>query len=177
MLFRSGLGLTICQRLAKMMDGSIEMVSELGTGTTMIIELSLPIADPKAVAKTDPVSTGDWLDTTIRIRRVAPDIAEAESEGTLVLLADDHPTNRMLLVRQMNMLGYAAESAENGVEALAKWKSGRFGIVITDCNMPEMDGYELTRSIRELESASGGKRIPIIACTANALDGDRKSVV
>ena len=171
----SGLGLTICQRLAKMMGGSIEMVSQLGTGTTMILELSLPIADPKAVAKTDPVSTQDWLMTITKVRRMAPDIAQAESEGTLVLLADDHPANRLLLVRQVNMLGYAAESAQNGAEALAKWKSGRFGIVITDCNMPEMSGYELTRSIRELEYADAGKHIPIIACTANALEGEVES--
>jgi len=70
------------------------------------------------------------------------------------------------------MLGYAAESAENGILALEKWKSGRFGILITDCNMPMMNGYELTRRIRELESATGKKRIPIIACTANALGGE-----
>jgi two-component system sensor histidine kinase EvgS len=108
---------------------------------------------------------------------VAPDIARAESEGTLVLVADDHPTNRKLLVRQVNMLGYAAESVENGVEALAKWRSGRFGLVITDCNMPEMDGYELTRTIRELQSASGAKRIPIIACTANALGGEAETCI
>jgi CheY-like chemotaxis protein/HPt (histidine-containing phosphotransfer) domain-containing protein len=75
----------------------------------------------------------------------------------------------------VHTLGYAAESAENGVEALDKWKSGRFGIVITDCNMPEMDGYELARSIRRLESAKGGKRIPIIACTANALEGEAET--
>jgi PAS domain S-box-containing protein len=168
----TGLGLTICRGLAKMMGGSIEMVSELGTGTTMILELSLPIADPKAIAKSDPGSTGEWPSAAIRIRRVAPDIAQAQAEGTLVLLADDHPTNRALIVRQVNMLGYAAESVENGVEALAKWKSGRFGIIITDCNMPEMNGYDLARRIRELESANGGKRIPIIACTANALRGE-----
>ncbi|MEO5702488.1 MAG: PAS domain S-box protein [Gammaproteobacteria bacterium] len=168
----TGLGLTICQRLATMMGGSIQMESELGIGTTMIFELSLPIVDPLVVAKTDPLSTLDWLSTTIGQRRRVTDIAQAESEGTLVLLADDHPTNRALLVRQVNMLGYAAESAENGVEALAKWKSGRFALLITDCNMPEMDGYELTHHIRAIEAANGGKRTPIIACTAIALAGE-----
>jgi CheY-like chemotaxis protein/HPt (histidine-containing phosphotransfer) domain-containing protein len=138
----------------------------------MILELSLPIADPQSLAKTHPVGAADGLETSARPRRMAPDIAQAQAEGTLVLLADDHPTNRSLLLRQVNMLGYAAESAENGVEALAKWKSGRFGILITDCNMPEMNGYELTRSIREQESANGGARIPIIACTAIALEGE-----
>jgi CheY-like chemotaxis protein/HPt (histidine-containing phosphotransfer) domain-containing protein len=143
----------------------------------MTLELALPIADPKTVAKADPGSAADRRIATARINRVAPDIARAESEGTLVLVADDHPTNRKLLVRQVNMLGYAAESVENGVEALAKWRSGRFGLVITDCNMPEMDGYELTRTIRELQSASGAKRIPIIACTANALGGEAETCI
>jgi response regulator RpfG family c-di-GMP phosphodiesterase len=55
---------------------------------------------------------------------------------------------------------------------LDKWKSGRFGIVITDCNMPQMDGYELARRIRALEFANSSKRTPIIACTANALAGE-----
>jgi signal transduction histidine kinase/CheY-like chemotaxis protein/HPt (histidine-containing phosphotransfer) domain-containing protein len=167
----TGLGLTICQRLAKMMGGSIEMMSQVGVGTTMILELSLPIADPLELLATEPVNSSDVLLTT-KPRRMAPSIARAQAEGTLALLADDHPTNRSLIVRQINMLGYAAESAENGIAALEKWKSGRFGILITDCNMPEMNGYELTRRIRELEAASGKRRIPIIACTANALGGE-----
>jgi CheY-like chemotaxis protein/HPt (histidine-containing phosphotransfer) domain-containing protein len=119
----------------------------------------------------DPVGLPDFLRTSQMYRR-APDTASAEAEGTLALLADDHPTNRSLIVRQINLLGYAAESAENGVVALEKWKSGRFGILITDCNMPEMNGYELTRRIRALEATNGDKRIPIIACTANALGGE-----
>jgi two-component system sensor histidine kinase EvgS len=167
----TGLGLTICQRLASMMSGSIEMVSEIGVGTTMSLDLSLPIADPKDLPAPDSVSSADFARTT-RMRRLAPDRARAESEGTLALLVDDHPTNRSLIVRQINMLGYAAESAENGVEALEKWKSGRFGILITDCNMPEMNGYDLARRIREIEAANSYKRTPIIACTANALGGE-----
>ncbi|MEK6211575.1 MAG: ATP-binding protein, partial [Pseudomonadota bacterium] len=171
----TGLGLAICRRLADMMGGSIEMQSELGKGTTMILTISLPIADPKDLRKTDPEGTRDLLSTTTRMRRMAPSVAQAETEGTLVLLVDDHPTNRLLLARQVKTLGYAAESAENGVDALNKWKSGRFKMVITDCNMPEMDGYELARSIRRLESANGGGRTPIIACTANALGGEAET--
>ena len=171
----TGLGLTICRRLAKMMGGSVEMVSEPGKGTTMILIMSLPIADPKDLPKIDLESARDLLNTTSGMRRIAPSVAQAETEGTLALLVDDHPTNRTLLMRQVHALGYAAESAENGVAALEKWKSGRFGIVITDCNMPEMNGYELARHIRALESVNGGKRIPIIACTANALDGEAET--
>jgi signal transduction histidine kinase/FixJ family two-component response regulator len=166
----TGLGLTICQRLANMMGGSIEMVSQVGVGTTMKFELSLPIADAQEFSAANAVSPVDFMKTT-RMRRMAPDIARAQTEGTLALLADDHPTNRALIVRQINALGYAAESANNGFEALEKWKTGRFGIVFTDCNMPEMNGYELARTIREIESLSGARRTPIIACTANALSG------
>jgi signal transduction histidine kinase/HPt (histidine-containing phosphotransfer) domain-containing protein len=166
----TGLGLSICQRLAKMMGGSIEMASEVGKGTRMILELSLPIADAAELSAVNGASPVDFMKTA-RMRRMAPDIARAQIEGTLALLADDHPTNRVLIVRQINALGYAAESAVNGFEALEKWKTGRFGIVFTDCNMPEMNGYDLARSIRKLESVSGARRTPIVACTANALSG------
>ena len=168
----TGLGLTICRRLAEMMGGSVAMESELGKGTTMILTLSLPIADPRDLPKADRQGTRELLTTTTRMRRMAPSVAQAEAERTLLLLVDDHPTNRLLLTRQVQALGYAAESAENGRKALEMWKSGRFGIVISDCNMPEMDGYELARNIRRLESADGGGRTPIIACTANALGGE-----
>jgi len=168
----TGLGLMISKRFAEMMGGSLEMLSEVGKGTTMILTLSLPIADPKDLPKASPDITREALSTTINMRRLPPSVVEAETEGTLVLLADDHPTNRKLLLRQVNNLGYAAEVAENGAEALEKWKSARFAAVITDCNMPEMDGYELARRIRTFESAGEAKRTPIIACTANALRGE-----
>ena len=91
------------------------------------------------------------------MRRMAPGTAQAETEGTLVLLVDDHPVNRMLLLRQVRTLGYAAETADDGVQALEMWKSGRFGLVITDCHMPHMDGYELARSIRAAGIRSGAR--------------------
>ncbi len=171
----TGLGLTICQRLAVIMGGTIQMVSQVGEGTSMSLELSLASADPKEVAPPDSIHNGEWLSTLARTRRRAPTLAQAETEGTLVLLVDDHPTNRSILARQVNMLGFASECAENGAEALEKWKSRRFGMVITDCNMPEMNGYELTRFIRGLEGAAGGRRIPIVACTANVLGGEAEA--
>ncbi|HSV47007.1 MAG TPA: MHYT domain-containing protein [Ramlibacter sp.] len=169
----TGLGLAICRRLAEMMGGSVEMRSQLGEGTTVLLKLALPIAphqaQPKAIrtaraSAQPPQPSDDW--------REAPSIAQAEQEGTLALLVDDHPTNRMLLLHQVNMLGYAAETANDGLEALGLWKSGRFGIVVTDCHMPNMDGYELARSIRRLEGVDGAKRVPIVACTANAMRGE-----
>jgi signal transduction histidine kinase/CheY-like chemotaxis protein/HPt (histidine-containing phosphotransfer) domain-containing protein len=165
----TGLGLTISQRLATMMGGTILMSSASGVGTTMSMELSLPIAETKVDVKPDTAGASEWLLTTAHMRRMPPSIADAELEATLVLIADDHPTNRSLLLRQVNALGYAAESAEDGAQALRMLRSGRYGMLITDCNMPGMNGYELARAIRADESTKAGRRLPIIACTANAL--------
>lgn len=73
----------------------------------------------------------------------------------MVLVVDDHPIDRLVLMRQVAMLGYANESAEDGRQALELWKSGRFALVITDCNMPVMDAYRLARAIRAAEQESG----------------------
>ena len=86
------------------MGGSIEMVSEVGKGTTMILALSLPIADPKELPIVDAERMRDFLSTSTSMRRMAPSAGQAEAEGTLVLLVDDHPINRMLLLRQVNAL-------------------------------------------------------------------------
>jgi len=164
----TGLGLTICRRLADMMGGEIAMQSEPGRGTVMMLTLTLPIADPKEL-KAGP--SADATAAMVASRRQAPTVEAAREEGTLILVVEDHPTNRNLVTRLLGLLGYAAETAENGREALAKWSAGRFGLVLTDCNMPEMDGYELTQAIRKRET--GGKsRIPVVACTANALAGE-----
>jgi signal transduction histidine kinase/CheY-like chemotaxis protein/HPt (histidine-containing phosphotransfer) domain-containing protein len=173
----TGLGLAICRRLAAMMDGAVSVDSVVGVGTAMSFVVTLPVADPAALPKPasgtgpDAVAARTAM-VPAQLRRPPPAIDEAEREGTLVLLVDDHPANRLLLERQVQMLGYATESASDGAEALEKWRSGRFGIVITDCNMPTMDGYELARAIRESERGNGSDHVPIIACTANALAGE-----
>ena len=167
----TGLGLTICRRLADMMGGSIAMQSELGKGTTMTFTLSMPLADIRDLPKPDPA--GETAAALVATRRHAPTVEAAQAEGSLVLMAEDHPTNRTLLERLLKLLGYASVAAANGREALELWRSGRFAIVVTDCNMPEMDGYDLARAIRAEEK--GGARIPIVACTANASAGDAAS--
>ena len=170
----TGLGLSIGQRLAGLMRGSIEIESRLGRGTTATVTLPLPVADPSLLPSEDAGAPRD-VDTLVGARREPPSLAQAEAEGTLVLIVDDHPINRLLLARQVSVLGYAHEAVENGREALRRWESGRFGLVMTDCNMPEMDGYELARAIRSRERATGRGPIVIVACTANALAGEAQN--
>ena len=103
-----------------------------------------------------------------------PSIEDARAAGTLILAVEDHPVNRQVLMRQLHTLGYAVELATNGVEALEMWQQRDYGLVLTDCHMPEMDGFELTAAIRALEEG-GKKHTPIIAATANALQGEAEN--
>jgi signal transduction histidine kinase/DNA-binding response OmpR family regulator len=168
----TGLGLSIGQRLAQLMGGSIAISSQLGRGTIVNLTLPLPIADPALLPKPDGTSKDSALGAIVHARRTAPTVTQAEAEGTLVLVVDDHPINRLLLMRQVTLLGYANMAAQDGREALDMWKSGLFRLVITDCNMPEMDGYELARTIRAQEGSAGRPRTMILACTANAMKGE-----
>lgn len=167
----TGLGLSISRRLVNMMGGSIAVRSAPAAGTTMAVTLPVRTARPEDL-RVHRDDTPASESTPLPPARPAPTVQEAEHDKTLVLVVDDHPTNRMVMCRQMNILGYAAELAANGLEALDKWKSGRFALIVTDCNMPEMDGYELTRLIRRLEGVGIAGRTPVIACTANALEGE-----
>jgi PAS domain S-box-containing protein len=99
-----------------------------------------------------------------------PALDEAVCAGQLILLAEDNETNREVMLEQLRLLGYVAEVATDGVEALKMWRSGRYGMLLTDCHMPNMDGFELTRAIRNAEA--GGVHLPIIAVTANAMQGE-----
>ena len=87
-------------------------------------------------------------------------------------MAEDHPTNRQVIQRQLTLLGHVMETAEDGAQALAMWRAGGHGLLLTDCQMPEMDGMELARSIRAAEAAGGGPRLPIVAITANATENE-----
>ena len=100
-------------------------------------------------------------------------VEKAEEEGALILIAEDNLTNQDVIGRQIRLLGYAAEFTENGAEALTAWKSGRFAALLTDCHMPTMDGFELTKAIREQEGETKS-RLPIIAITASTLEAEIK---
>ncbi|WP_448203758.1 ATP-binding protein [Azospirillum sp. sgz302134] len=102
----------------------------------------------------------------------APSVEEAREAGALILVAEDNPTNQVVIRRMMSQGGYAMELAGNGLEALDRYRGGRYGLLLTDFHMPEMDGFALTAAIRDLEGGDGtGARLPIVALTADALPG------
>ena len=100
----------------------------------------------------------------------APSIADARDQNMLILVAEDDRINQKVILTQLGLLGYAAEVAANGMEALQLWRNGHYALLLTDLHMPEMDGYALALTIRLEESK--GQRMPIIALTANALVGE-----
>jgi CheY-like chemotaxis protein len=102
-------------------------------------------------------------------------IDEAKKQGRLILLVDDNPTNIKVICQQLNMLGYLVETAEDGAVALDMWRDGDYSLILTDCHMPVMDGYQLSESVRIEEPL--GSRIPIIAITADALKGTAQKCV
>jgi CheY-like chemotaxis protein/HPt (histidine-containing phosphotransfer) domain-containing protein len=104
-------------------------------------------------------------------RAEALSVDAAEAAGTLILVAEDHANNRKVLGHQLSMLGYTAEMAVDGMQAREMWQKRRYGLILTDCHMPEMDGFQLTAEIRRLEGPTG-RRVPIIAVTANAMKGE-----
>ena len=157
----TGLGLSICKRLAEMMDGQIDLKSEVGIGSEFSLTLTLPVSGLPGEAVPNVVPE-------VRQRDVEPLFSGGE-DAPLVLAVDDHPVNRDLLARQIRLLGLRADTAENGKEALALWRRGGYSLVITDCHMPEMDGYALVREIRKIERAETLGRTRVIAWTANAL--------
>ena len=149
------------------MGGKIDVDSATAQGTriTLTLTLTLPIAD---------VSEGLAQDGDTRRReRITPraplSIQEAKQAGQLVLMLDDHPSGQALTLRQLSLLGYTAETAENGAKGLAMWRNNRYGLVLTDCQMPVMDGYQLSSEIRRIEVAEGRPHTPVVACTASAL--------
>ncbi|MBT3701250.1 MAG: PAS domain S-box protein [Alphaproteobacteria bacterium] len=98
-------------------------------------------------------------------------IEDAEQTGSLVLVAEDNLVNQRVILRQLNRLGYTAIMAEDGREAMEKFSLHKYGLLLTDCHMPEMDGFELCAAIRATEKGQD-VRLPIVAITANALQGE-----
>ena len=105
-----------------------------------------------------------------RTRKPFQAIEETRVTGQLLLVAEDNEINREVILEQLRILGYAAEAAEDGGKALEMWRSGRYSLLLTDCHMPNLDGFGLTAAIRREEQ--GGEHLPIIAVTGNAMQGE-----
>jgi two-component system sensor histidine kinase EvgS len=163
----TGLGLVISRRLAELMGAQVEMESTPGAGTTLRMTVSLPRGK---VEDLEPELAPDASQGFMA--RPLPSVEQALAERSLILIVDDHPTNRLVVARQLALAGYASESAEDGIKGLAAWRTGRYALILSDVHMPEMDGYEMARALRDEEARTHKPRTPVIALTAAALKGE-----
>ncbi len=151
----TGLGLAISRRLVETMGGRMALVGEPGRGSTFSFELLLPAAEPPPV-----------LESALLAPAPAP-----KSLGRHVLVVDDVETNRRVAGHMLRRIGCTFDLVDGGSAALAALAARRYDLVLMDCQMPGMDGYETTGEIRRREGS--GPRTPIVAMTANAMSGDR----
>lgn len=98
----------------------------------------------------------------------------ADFNGKKTLVVDDYYINQELTKEMMEMMGCVVDVAEDGLSALAKYKNNHYDVIMMDVQMPELDGYEVTKQIREYEASGGKKPAIVIAITANSMQGDRE---
>ncbi|KPW86292.1 multi-sensor hybrid histidine kinase [Pseudomonas congelans] len=146
----AGLGLVICRSLCMMMGGNLSLDSTPGHGTRISMNLVLTTLE------------------ALSGQPVAEQPAAVAHQTLRILIVDDHPANRLLLCQQLGYLGHHCEMAENGARGLERWKADHFDLVVADCNMPIMNGYDMTAAIRRQERASERQRCPVWGFTANA---------
>jgi signal transduction histidine kinase/DNA-binding response OmpR family regulator len=159
----SGLGLAICSRLVRLMGGDIAVQSALGQGSTFTV--TLPMGDAQNTDRAPLATRGQGDELAQASQRFA---------GLTVLLAEDHPVNELLMQQMLKRMGCTVRTARDGEQAVAEWEKGGISLVLMDVQMPGCNGLQATQRIRELETRRRLNHTPIVAVTANAMNGDRE---
>ena len=159
----SGLGLSICKRLAELMYGRIEFSSEKDKGS--IFTLKVPLKHSTMTSETARKATEEKTSKVIFSSKIR------------VLIVEDNSVNQKLFQIMLKNLGISASTAENGLIALRTLQGEKFDLILMDCHMPEMDGFSACRAFRAYEKGIYVARTPVVAVTANAMKGERERCI